>query len=88
MGLCHRTVENWVVGSRDVSDFEVMDEVDRSAVSPTATSRHGSKNDQERLLGSMEGDPVTTTLRSACGTPVFGSFHRTLIAESWKRSLS
>jgi hypothetical protein len=88
MGLCHSTVENWVVGSRDVSDFEVMDEVDRSAVSPTATSRHGSKNDQEMLLGSMEDDPVTTTLRSACGTPVFGSFHRTLIAESWKRSLS
>jgi hypothetical protein len=45
MGLCHRTVENWVVGNRDVSDFEVMDEMDRSPVSPTGTSRHGNKND-------------------------------------------
>jgi hypothetical protein len=87
MGLCHRTVENWVVGKRDDSDFEVMDEVDRSPVSPTATSRYGSKNDQQILLGSMEDDPVQTTLHSVRGPPVFNGFSTSTNVDSDETTL-
>jgi hypothetical protein len=36
----------------------------------------------------MEDDPVTTTLRSACGTPVFGGSYRALNAEIWEEVLA